>query len=166
MALALTPAGAPAADPCTDGDAQATRDNLPEIAASVVCLVNRERAAHGRGSLRSSIKLKRAARAHSVDMVRRRYFSHVSPDGTDLVVRARRTGYVSRRAAWSLAENLGWGSGHLGTAAEMVKAWMDSPGHRENIMRPEMEHIGVGLSFGTPHGGRGLTGTLLFGRRG
>lgn len=165
VALFAFAAPAQANSGCAHADTEATRTNLNEVAGAVLCLVNRERTARGRSALRPSKRLGQAAERHSRDMVVRGYFAHVSPGGLDLVARARRTGYVARTAAWRLAENLGWGSGHFATAAEMVKAWMKSSGHRHNMLRREMEHLGVGNAFGTPNGGDGLTTTLLFGSR-
>lgn len=167
VASALT-APAPAAassTACPGASVQAAKGELDRVRSAVVCLVNRERRARGLNSLRQSSRLRRAARRHSADMVRRRYFSHLSPEGRDHVDRARRARYVVAKSSWRLAENLAWMPSGNATAADLVKAWMASPTHRDNILRRGMDHAGVGLVLGTPSGARGVTGTLVFGRR-
>ena len=50
-------------------------------------------------------------------------------------------------------ENLYWGSGSAGTPAAAVEGWMESPGHRANILRPEFRWVGTGISDESPEGG-------------
>jgi uncharacterized protein YkwD len=81
-------------------------------------------------------------------MVRRRYFAHDSLSGAEFSDRIHRTGYTRGRW-WRLGENLGWGGGSQATPAAMVAAWMDSPGHRVNVLG-QFREIGVGLALGAP----------------
>jgi uncharacterized protein YkwD len=113
-------------------------------------LLNVERAAHGLAPLALDRRLARAARAHASDMVRRRYFSHVSPDGRRLVDRIRRSGWMSGRPRWFVGEDLAWGIGRPGTPAGIVRAWMHSPGHRRIILSRAYRHVGIGAAHGTP----------------
>jgi uncharacterized protein YkwD len=64
-----------------------------------------------------------------------------------------------------VAENLAWGSGSYGSARHVVSSWMKSAPHRRNILDDDLIHAGVGVAEGTPDGGRGVTFTLLLGRR-
>jgi len=50
----------------------------------------------------------------------------------------------SRPGRWRVAENLAWGTGARGTAAGIVRAWLASPGHRRNLLRPGFRRIGLG----------------------
>ncbi|WP_431871982.1 CAP domain-containing protein [Nocardiopsis eucommiae] len=107
-------------------------------ATAVVTLVNSERAANGCGALRVDSKLTSAAQEHSEDMDARDYMAHDNPDGEGPGDRAERHGYGS----WG-AENVAKGQ----TSAEQVMdAWMNSPGHRANILNCDLVAIGVGES--------------------
>ena len=63
-------------------------------------------------------------------MVRKRYFSHTSRSGNDMGDRIRSQGYLSGARSWMIGENLAWGSGERSTPRSIVRAWMNSPGHR------------------------------------
>ena len=84
-------------------------------------------------------------------MVRRRYFEHVSPDGVTPAQRIVAAGYAVRPGGMT-GENIAWGEGIKGTPAEIVDAWMHSPGHRENILRPAFSEVGMGMTVGGPPG--------------
>jgi uncharacterized protein YkwD len=151
---------------CTYTGVQPTPGNLAQVRAAVLCLHNRERAAHGLPALRENARLRRAAKSHSGDMVAREYFAHDSLGGPDMAERILGTGYARGRG-WSLGENIAWGTGNLATAAEIQRAWMNSPGHRDNILRREFREIGIGVAVGAPVGGGddGATYTADFGVR-
>ncbi|MET8993073.1 CAP domain-containing protein [Nonomuraea wenchangensis] len=105
----------------------------------VVRLTNAERAKGGCGPLTHDPRLRRAAFGHSADMAKNDYFEHDSQDGRDMGDRIRATGFTG--SAW--AENIAMGQR---TAAEVVKGWMNSDGHRRNIMNCAYTHIGVGAA--------------------
>lgn len=142
---------------CAYTSVKPTPGNLPAVRAAVLCLHNRERSARGLPLLRENSKLRRAAEGHSGDMVTSRYFAHESLSGADMADRILRTGYARGRA-WSLGENIAWGTGSLGTAAEIQRAWMESPGHRANILRRQFREIGIGIAVGAPVDAGGLEG--------
>jgi uncharacterized protein YkwD len=123
---------------------------------AVRCEVNKVRAAHGLAAIRTTTPLRLAAQRHSEDMVRRRYFAHVSPSGTNVSERVRKAGYRFRR----LGENIGWGSGSAATPGAIVQAWMNSPPHRKIILTPAFREAGVGIAEGAPQGGDGKTYVL------
>jgi uncharacterized protein YkwD len=104
----------------------------------VVTLVNAQRADAGCGPLRVDSRLAAAAQEHSEDMNRRDYMSHQSPEGEGPGDRARRHGYD----AWG-AENVASGQA---SAQQVMDAWMNSDGHRENILNCGLVAIGVGES--------------------
>lgn len=107
-------------------------------ASAVVTLVNSERAANGCDPLRVDDRLTAAAQEHSQDMDARNYMAHESPDGEGPGERARRHGYNS----WG-AENVAKGQR---SAEQVMEAWMNSPGHRANILNCGLVAIGVGES--------------------
>jgi uncharacterized protein YkwD len=95
--------------------------------------------------LRISSELTDAAEAHAGDMARRKFFEHRGSDGSEPKDRVRRTGY-----RWLLTgENIALGPE---SAEEVVKGWLDSPGHCANIMEPRFKDIGIGLATGGKRG--------------
>jgi uncharacterized protein YkwD len=154
---------------CPNGSLTPSARNLDEVREAILCLHNRERARHGLAPLRENSKLLRAAESHSTDMVARSYFDHTSRSGADMVDRILRSGYVRRGEAWSLGENIAWGTGYLGTPAKIHRTWMSSAGHRANILRASFREIGIGVVTGNPSRGgaasRGATYTADFGVR-
>jgi uncharacterized protein YkwD len=153
---------------CANVDLVPAADNLDDVRAAVLCLHNRDRAAAGLPPLKENSKLRRAALGHSDDMVSRRYFDHDEPDGDDMVVRIKRAGYIRPGDAWSLGENIAWGTEDLATPAEIHDAWMHSAGHRANILRRSFKEIGIGIVLGNPSvnpADAGATYTADFGLR-
>ncbi|WP_143101742.1 CAP domain-containing protein [Amycolatopsis marina] len=118
-------------------------------AARVVELVNYVRQRAGCDSLRTDGRLTAAAQGHSDDMSARGYFSHTSPEGTSFADRARAAGHPSPGA-----ENIARG---LSEPEDVMRMWMESPGHRQNILNCELETIGVGVTT------RGWYWTQVFG---
>jgi uncharacterized protein YkwD len=148
-------------------------DTLPHSARSAaqarhatLCLINRERRAAGLRKLHANASLRSAARAFSHRMVAEGFFDHVTPDGRTLQDRVGATRYVGGWPKYSLAENIGYGSGSLGTPRSIVQAWMNSPPHRANILDGRYRHAGLGIVPGEPGiRGIGATFTVDFGAR-
>jgi uncharacterized protein YkwD len=109
----------------------------PSIEQQVLDLVNQQRQQHGCAVLVRSTQLSAAASAHSQDMALHDLFSHTGSDGSTMVSRAEAAGYSYSM----LAENLAAGSG---TAEDVVAGWMNSPGHRANILNCDLHELGVG----------------------
>jgi uncharacterized protein YkwD len=143
----LVPAASQA---CANTDLKPTRANLELVRDAVLCLHNRERASRGLPKLKENPKLRRAAERHSDSMVGAAFFDHTSPGGGTMVDRIRRTGYTSRARSWALGENIAWGSGRLATAAQIHRSWMNSSGHRANILQRSFREIGIGIETGLP----------------
>jgi uncharacterized protein YkwD len=154
-------AGAACADP---GIAPAA-ESLGAVAAATLCLLNGERADRGLAPLALNLKLSAVAAAYAQDLVAGSYFSHTGRDGSDLLSRIRRGGYVREDAGWQLGENLAWGTGGLAAPASIMQAWMNSPGHRDNILNPAYREIGIGVVTGNPAraDGAGATYATEFG---
>jgi uncharacterized protein YkwD len=122
---------------------------------------------HGLPLLHTNSRLAAAAQRLAGDMGRRHYFSHVTPGGVDLTARVKRTGYLNG-AAWSaLSENIDWGSNSLSTPLAAAQGWMDSSGHRRNMMDPGMRDVGIGVAQGAawPGGEQGVFYVADFGSR-
>jgi uncharacterized protein YkwD len=152
---------------CSGTQLQPSTANAGAVKTAILCLLNVERSARKLAPLRTNARLAQAATLHSRDMVARRYFSHVSLSGETFVVRIKRAGYLDGARAWTLGENLAWGSGSLASPTRIVQGWMQSPGHRANILNGQFREIGIGLAFGVPVDGidSGATYNTGFGAR-
>ncbi|HZC30872.1 MAG TPA: CAP domain-containing protein [Gaiellaceae bacterium] len=110
--------------------------------------VNATRVAHGLHPLTIDPTLVRAARSHSLDMVRRDYFAHGS--------------FVSRMLSFGargpvIGENLAWGNGSYSAPTTVIREWLLSPEHRRNLLRPGYRRIGIGAVAGAFLGQGGAT---------
>jgi len=117
-------------------------------------LVNQARARKRVSPLRYDSSLCHAAQAHSADMAKRNYFSHnarrPAPNGVKISDRVTNSGYQWQTVGENIAK------GHL-TVEKVFQGWMDSPGHRANILNPGFTEMGFGKAglywtqtFGTP----------------
>jgi uncharacterized protein YkwD len=152
---------------CEGAEAQPGQASQTELARSTVCLLNRERGRRGLHRLTLDARLSSAARAHTRDMVRRRYFAHVSRSGGDVVDRLNRVGYMRGASRWLVGENLAWGGGSRSTPRQIMQSWMQSPGHRRNILDSRFRELGIGVLANTPvdAGPVSATYTTTFGAR-
>lgn len=134
---------------CPDVELAPSTSDVEQVRAATLCLVNRERSAHGDAALRWNGDLVKAAQAHTESMAFEGYFDHVSPNGETPAGRMRRAGYIySSQIGYEVGENIAWGSLWLGTPRAIVAAWMASPGHRANILDSHYRETGIGVS---PH---------------
>ncbi|KXH81779.1 CAP domain-containing protein [Sporosarcina sp. HYO08] len=119
--------------------AQATQDaSVSAVEQAVLNLTNAERQKAGLKPLQTDKNLMNSARQKSADMSAKNYFSHTSPTYGSPFDQMKANGVTYRAAA----ENIAMGQR---SAEEVVKAWMESPGHRQNILTPEFTHIGIGF---------------------
>jgi uncharacterized protein YkwD len=158
------PVRAGLAQECANADIAPSRGNEGLVRAAILCLHNQIRAERGLPALRENARLRKAAVGHSSNMVSSRFFEHTTPAGQTMVDRIRETRYVPRNAAWALGENLAWGTGSLATPRGILRAWMNSPGHKANIVKRAYREIGIGVVIGIPSGeNAGATYTADFG---
>jgi uncharacterized protein YkwD len=157
-----------AAVQCDGADLIPSQENLAVVRSATVCLVNRERTAHGERPLIVNGRLNRAAQGHTEEMITQDYFSHYSPAGDTPGSRIRAAGYIySADLGYEIGENIAWGTRYLSTPSAIVEAWMASPGHRENILDARYRETGMGVVAAVPtsdgHGQPGATYTQDFG---
>jgi uncharacterized protein YkwD len=107
------------------------------MATEVLALVNAERAKLGCGPLSLSEQLTAAAYSHSKDMAQNNFFSHTGSAGTTVSQRALAAGYASSY----IGENIAAG---YTSPEEVMSGWMESDGHRKNILNCAYVHIGIG----------------------
>jgi uncharacterized protein YkwD len=149
-ALLVPASGASAAAWCANADVRPTSSNEKVVRDATLCLLNAERSKRGLKPLKANSKLRKAAERHSRNMVADGFFDHVSPSGSTMVDRVRKAGYMKPGRAWSLGENIAWGTGDLSTPRATMRAWMNSPGHKANILRRNFREIGIGIDLGAP----------------
>ena len=119
-------------------------DTVAAYEQEVFDLVNQIREENGLEPFVYNVTLAGTARAHSQDMIDRNFFSHTNPDGEDPFDRMRDNGLSFSMAA----ENIAAGQR---TPEEVVNSWMNSEGHRANILGG-CEELGVGLALGGSYG--------------
>ncbi|MCW2985255.1 MAG: hypothetical protein JWR63_2825 [Conexibacter sp.] len=164
--LPALPATSSAASACRGANLTPSAAHAAQVRQATLCLLNRQRAGHGLPRLREHRSLSHAARRYAHLMVAERFFDHVSPAGSTMAQRIKRTNYLRGSRGWSLGENIAWGSGGSATPARIVNAWMHSAGHRRNILDRSFREIGIGIALGAPNGRSGATYVNEFGRRG
>lgn len=114
--------------------------NAAQFATEVLALVNQERAANGLGAVTLNAQLTQAAQGHSFDMGCNFFLSHTGSNGSDPGARIDATGYY-----WlTWGENVAAG---YSTPAAAMNGWMNSPGHRANILSADFTEMGIGYVY-------------------
>ena len=165
-------AEAPARGPSAGVEGSIPRVGAGEVEARVHARTNAARRRAGLAALRADAGLARVARGHSADMAARDFFDHAAPEGADVNARAARAGLSCRvrvgdRTLVGFGENLAqvWTYGRWretrsaagvrrtyearsadGVAAETVDGWLNSPGHRRNLLARHATREGVGVT--------------------
>ena len=131
----------------------ADQKHIDNITKKVHVLINNERVSHGLTPLSWNSKIAQAALNHSNDMASRNYFEHNSPEGHDFSWRYAQVGFSCSVTYGNMiyggGENIMFLEGYYGVdaiAAETVNGWMNSPGHRANILTPHFQSQGIGTN--------------------
>ena len=123
--------------------------HLSSVERQILELINEQRADHDLAPLRAQTNLERCARAHSSDMARVPYFSHISPDGRTPFQRMTAAGYTTRGfRSWAIGEALAFGSAGCASPEQIVSDWMGSPPHRA-ILLGRFSDAGIGVAVGS-----------------
>jgi uncharacterized protein YkwD len=138
------------AGPCPNANLEPSAGNLAPIKQATLCLINKERVGRGLVALADNAKLDAAAAHHNNDMIAKNYFEHVAPGGETPEQRIRAAGYIPASAGFEIGENIATGSTGLDTPAQIVAAWMDSAGHRANILDPHYLETGLAVTDAIP----------------
>jgi uncharacterized protein YkwD len=126
--------------------------NANDLELEMLALINAERAEAGLNALRLNTALNDAAEDHSQWMLDADVFSHTGQSGSSAGDRMGDAGFAFE-GAWSWAENIGWQSargepGFSDDVADIHAGLMNSPGHRANLLDPNLEEIGIGVEIG------------------
>ena len=114
-------------------------DSIKELETEVIRLVNIERSKKGLQSLQQNWELSRVARYKSQDMINKGYFAHNSPTYGSPFQMMESFGIKFSAAAENIAQG-------QRTPEQVMNNWMNSPGHRNNILSPSYYQIGVGVA--------------------
>jgi uncharacterized protein YkwD len=109
-------------------------------ATSLLQAVNQTRVAHGLRPLKVDVRLVRAARSHSAEMLRGNYFAHGDFHGRMVAFHV-----LGPQAG----ENLAWGNGPYASTQSIISEWLASPEHRANLLHAGWTRIGIGITTGT-----------------
>lgn len=140
--LALGAAGLSIGLAGSTAEAVAAEAAEPSAARQMIVLINEARAKHGLAPLAAEPRLSAAAIAHAVDMAKNAFMDHAGSDGSDLVQRLQRVGYDYVAAA----ENVARGQT---TPEAAIRAWLESDGHRRNMLSRDVDQIGTALALGS-----------------
>jgi uncharacterized protein YkwD len=163
VALAACLAAPAHAFACGNVHADANKASIKQVDVATVCLLNAQRRRRHLPALHVNKKLSVASVRHARSMAAHHFFAH-----GDFVGRIRAVHYLAGAGSWIVGENIAWGSQRLGTPEAIVRAWMNSPPHRANILSRSFREIGIGVSRGAPVAGvqDGVTYATDFGKRG
>ena len=118
-----------------------TPANVNMMASEIAAGVNANRRAQGQHALQYNPQLGQAAMQHACDMAVNRFFGHQGSNGSSVQHRVRQTGYRD----CLVAENLAWG---YPSSGQIIRGWMNSPGHRVNMLHPRAYEMGVAITQG------------------
>jgi uncharacterized protein YkwD len=168
VAMLASAPSAMAVGACESANAVPAQAAKRAMVRATLCTLNSQRERHGLPALKLNKRLSKAARRHARDMVRRDYFSHDTLGGGTFVNRIRQTGYLRGVRRWSVGENLAWGTSNRSAPRAITTMWMNSPGHRANILSASFREVGIGLALGAPGVGGGPAATYAteFGSKG
>ena len=116
------------------------------------CMTNFARRHAGMSGYSSSDKLADSSDRKGQDIIRCDSFSHYAC-GRDFTFWLRRVNFIG--GCWTAGENIAWGTGELGSARSVFRAWLHSAGHRENILAGDFSQLGVSLRIGDLEGNSG-----------
>jgi uncharacterized YkwD family protein len=136
-AAAPAPTQPKAAAPAPAGQQQQATGSISQFAQQVIDLTNVQRKQNGLPALQADTKLSGVAEKKSIDMQQKNYFSHTSPTYGSPFDMMRDFGVTYKSAGENIAQG-------QQTPQAVVQAWMNSEGHRKNILSPNFTHIGVG----------------------
>ena len=123
-------------------------ENLEELRENIYLMINAIRMNNGVSKLERDEKLELAAQRHAEDMIERNYLSHYSPEGVSVFERLKEVGYNYYVAGENIfeAERLQY-LDPMNMSKVVVNGWMESKKHRENLLHPAYEEIGVGVAY-------------------
>lgn len=118
-----------------------TPANVNALAQEIATSVNQQRRANGQPTIQFNRQLGQAAMSHACDMAKNGFFGHNGSNGSTVQRRVRAAGYRE----CLVAENIAWG---YPSSEQIMSGWMNSAGHRTNMLHPRVSEFGVAISQG------------------
>ncbi len=143
--------------PVAGGDVQQVVPQEPLTRGAIIKLCNDMRASHGLAHLAENQLLDKIAEDRVRDMFQKQYIGHVSPTGEQASDYAQRTGYHYK----IIAENIA--AGNFMNNQKVIDGWMQSPGHKQNMLSPDIKEIGVAIDKGQQQGANTWIAVQIFG---
>lgn len=162
------PAAAGRAHLCRGAYARPRKHRMRTSVAATLCMINRARHAHGLRPFRMNAALRSIAAGQSHDMRIGGYFGDNSLSGATPMQRIEASAYGRKSPRLSVGQNIAWGDAGQSTPAAIVAAWLSSGPHREILLTPSFQAVGVGISLGAPrrtHRKAGAIYTLVLAAR-
>ena len=157
--LVFTSGTASASTACPGDERIPTAATTTDAGRALVCDINVIRGRHALAPLRWSDTIARPAQAFAQELAAGRSLSHESADGQTPKDRIFATGYFDGFPAWLVLENVDWGSHAYATPLATALGWMGSTDHRANVLDPQAQEVGVGVTQGEL---AGRSGTGIF----
>lgn len=134
-------------DPATLKKLKKSKQQIPvgQLESYMLTLLNKHRKENGIPTIGTDGTLARCAREHADDMIKRKFFDHTNPDGLDGFKRAQKAGY-KKGVRENIARTAMGGNGILEVEAADERL-MQSPGHKANILDPELKVVGIGIAY-------------------
>ncbi|MDX2107964.1 MAG: CAP domain-containing protein [Candidatus Melainabacteria bacterium] len=134
-------------DPVALKKLRKSKQQIPvsQLESYMLTLVNKHRKENGIATIGTDGTLARCAREHADDMIKRKFFNHTNPDGLDGFKRAQKAGY-KKGVRENIARTAMGGNGILEVEAA-DEGLMRSPGHKANILDPELKVVGIGIAY-------------------
>ena len=142
---------------CPAAQLSPSQSNIYQVERSTVCLINQLRKSKRLKPLAYNRKLSKQARIYSLQMTSQHFFAHFDPSGKGIDSRLKSSGYLRGADLWLAGENLAWKAGSQVNALEIVRSWVESPHHLQNMLRRNFTAIGVGVSPSSPFSSPGAT---------
>ena len=152
LGLLLALSGAIAGTASASDATPAITERLQTLDGQILTRLNATRAAHGLRPLVVSDGLEKAAVTHSRDLIQAGVFQHDSPDGTSFVQRLKHFYSPSGYSSWTAGENILYNTADI-DADTAIRAWLDSPPHRQNMLNPDWREVGIGSVHASTAGG-------------
>ena len=107
----------------------------------VLTAINKTRSQYGLKQLKTNPLLQQAAQAKAIDIFKQQYFQHTSPNNKDFSDFIKETNYQANRLGENLAKN-------ISDPQTLIQSWLDSPPHRDNLLNPYFQEVGLGILAG------------------
>ncbi len=156
LASMMAVSSATAAPSCRGVHLRPNRSTVTKATGATLCLVNQARRAHHLKPFRTSPILRAIASGQSHEMLVGGYFGDDSLSGLTPMQRVEDSAYARGATRISVGQNIAWGDGGESTPAAIVASWLSSGPHREIMLSPTYQDVGLGISLGAP--GRSAAG--------